>query len=430
MTEPITNVNANLVEELTARHGEPDWLKARRQQAWRSFETMPVPRLEKTDLRGRAWDFGPFPAATGAAVPQPLAQLEAALGDQAAVFIQDGTVTRVQVPEALRARGVVVMDLHSAAKTEPERVQQLLGRAVADDENRWSALNAALWHGGVYVRIPRGVQLEDPIHIIHSESEQARGGMPRVLIVAEPLSRAEVVEVYGETGQAAGSYVHSAVTEVIAEDGAQLRIGVVTQYRKGPTHFFTRRAVLAKDASVDWVFGDIGDGFSVGLVESRLDGDGSRSVAQGFGFGYGRQHLDLTASMQHRGRFSESDIRLFGVLRQRANSVFRSSTHMHRGAVAAGSEQHDRVLMLDATARADAIPMLLIDENDVSRCAHAASVGKIDPTQVYYLMSRGIPEKTAVQMIIWGYLQPIVDALPSQAVRDWVTQVLERKLAE
>jgi Fe-S cluster assembly protein SufD len=426
----MTHSASTLVQELVVRHREPDWLTERRLGAWQAFETMPVPRLEKTDLRGRSWDFGPFPAAAGTAVPADIRELNQALAGQAAVYVQDGIVTRVELPEALARQGVAVLDLHRAAQERSDFVERWLGRAVTDKENRWSALNAALWHGGVLVHIPRGVQAAMPIHIVFVESEQARGGMPRVLVVAEELSQAEVVEVHGETGSSGGSFVHSAVTEVFAQPASRLRIGVVTQYRKGPTHFFTRRAILAKDATVDWVFGDVGDGFTVGLVESRLEGDGSKSTALGFGVGYGRQHADLTASMIHGGRHSESDIRLFGVLRQRANSVFRSSTHMLRGAVAAGSEQHDRVLMLDGTARADAIPMLLIDENDVSRCAHAASVGKIDPTHVYYLMSRGIPEKTAVQMIIWGYLQPIVDALPSEAVRGWVTQVLERKLSE
>jgi Fe-S cluster assembly protein SufD len=176
------------------------------------------------------------------------------------------------------------------------------------------------------------------------------------------------------------------------------------------------------------VFGDVGDGYSVGLVESHLVGTGSRSSTQVVGVGYGRQHFDLTANMKHAARYSESDILMHGVLRERANSIYRSCTHIVMGASGAAGEQSDRMIMLDSTARADAIPMLLIDEHDVRRCGHAASVGKIDPNQIFYMQSRGIPQEVATKMIVWGYLQPTVDTVPSELVRDMMVRQIERKL--
>ncbi|MCL6593846.1 MAG: SufD family Fe-S cluster assembly protein, partial [Alicyclobacillus sp.] len=255
----------------------------------------------------------------------------------------------------------------------------------------------------------------------------AGGCAPRSLVFAGPESRCTFAEVFF-TAPGAAAQAAPAVLEVVAEHGAQVQVVNAQTCQRGPVYLSVRRARLAADASVDWMVSHTGDGLTVATVESELVGNGSRSTLQGVALGTGRQHLDLTASMRHQGRYSQSDIRLQGVLRGRANTIFRSSTHIAKGAVGAGSEQHSRMLMLERSARADAIPMLLIDENDVQRCGHAASVGRIDETQVYYLMSRGIPQALATKMIIWGYLEPALEVIPSEPVRHHIVSLIDRGL--
>ncbi|GGI98758.1 FeS cluster assembly protein SufD [Alicyclobacillus cellulosilyticus] len=428
MAEQAATVSLSLVDGLCDRYQEPEWLRSARQAAFARFVALPSPRLEKTDLTRRVWNAGPFPAAVGTDGLDEVAGLLSALGDAPAVVVRDGVVLRAHLPADLARRGVIFTDLHTAVRDHENLVQAALFQAVDAEESKWAAFNAALWHGGVFLYVPRHVEIDAVFQFVYIHTAVGQGALPRALVVAEDNAKFAYSELYVAAGDVPGDVVHSGVTEVIARPGARVTAAVLSHLRKGPTHFITRRAKVDKDAHVDWVFGDVGDGFTVALIESRLLGDGSRSTLTGVGLGFGRQHLDLTASMVHSGRYSESDMNLRGVVRERANAVYRTRTHIVKGARGAGAEQADRMLVLDPTARADAIPMLLIDENNVQRCGHAASVGKIDENQVYYLMSRGIPRAAAQRMILWGYLEPAVNAIPSPAMREHFRALLDKEL--
>jgi Fe-S cluster assembly protein SufD len=426
-----TSTLASLVPELSRKYDEPAWLRELREAAWEVYVNTPVPRLEKSDLSKRTLEFNALPldvsTETSDATRQLLENIEQE--NSPYVFVRDGRVVNVQLPAELAELGVIFTDLHTAVRSHGDLVRQHFGTAVKTDESKWAALNAALWHGGAFLYMPRNVSVEAVFHFVHEDTGAGAGTLPRTLVIADEGSSCTFAEVFAVNRDAASGTVRSHVIEVVAKPNAHVTVVSSNQFKKGPTHFVTSRALVENDASVNWVFADVGDGYTVGLVESYLKGNGSQSNIRALGVGYGRQHLDLTASIQHSGRYSLSDIAMHGVLRERANSIYRSSTHILKNAVGAGSEQHDRMLMLDGTARADAIPMLLIDENDVQRCGHAASVGRIDENQIYYLMSRGIPKAEATRMIIWGHLQPTVDAVPSESVRKHLTALIDGELA-
>lgn len=424
MSEQTTTASP-LVSEVVRRFSEPEWLKSLREKAWTAFSEMPIPRLEKTDLRKRSFDIGPFPSLTEG--PSDRArQLMNAMENQAFAYIRDGVVVKVHLPEAASAQGVVFTDLHSAISSDEATVKKHLGSVIPFEESKWAALNMAVWQSGVFLHVPRRTAVETPFVFIYEQSAAGNGAAPRSLVVAEEESSFSYTEVYLTDGVLQSGVVHTDVLEVVVGDAAAVTVAVSNEFQKGPTNFTTRRAKAGKDAKMDWVYSDAGDGFTVGLVETDLVGSGSAGTLKGIAIGRGRQHSELTASMLHRGRYSESDIQLHGALRDRSNAIYRSSTHIFKNAVAASGEQNDRMLMLDPTARAEAIPMLLIDENDVERCGHAASVGRIDESQIYYLQSRGIPANVARRMIVWGHLEPTVDAFPEAVVREYVrTRITE-----
>jgi Fe-S cluster assembly protein SufD len=427
MTEQMTTAPSSLVGELSKRYSEPEWLRKGREQAWTTFEAMPSPKLEKSNLTKRSWDIGPFVNADDVSSERAAMVLNQ-LPEQTVLYFHNGRLISGVLSPELSNQGIIFTDLHTAAVQHPDLVQKYLGTVVRTDESKWAALNAALWHGGAFLYVPKNVIVDEVFHVVHEVTEEGQGAAPRLLIVGEEYSRFSYAEVYLRDEVHHGK-VQVDVSEVVAKAGADITVASVNQYRKGGSNYTTRRAAVANDAHVSWVFGDLGDGYTVGLLESDLIGNGSRSTIEGIGLGYGKQHMDFTASMLHRGRYSESDMRLHGVLRGKANSVYRTSTHIFKNAVQAGSEQYDRMLMMESTARADAIPMLLIDENDVQRCGHAASVGKIDENQIYYLQSRGITKREVVRMIVWGYLRPTVDAFPSEGLRQYITGLIDRELA-
>lgn len=428
MTESTASTASALVRKLQT--AEPQWLKSWREDGWEAYSSLPSERLEKTDLTNRPWNFGPFPESVSEPVSAKTQALLDSLANSALVFVRDGVVDAVQLPEELRQKGVILTDLATAVAEHEDLVKTHLGSVVAKDETKWAAANAALWHGGAFLYVPRNVQLDAPLHFVYEESEAGNGAFPRVLVIAEENSQFSYVEATITRGELKAGSVHSSVLEIVAKANARVKVVTLSEYAKGPTNYFIRRAQVGKDGLVEWIVGDVGDGFTVGLVESRLAGTGSRSTTRAIGLGTGRQHLDFTASMDHAGRFTESDITLHGIMTQRAASVYRSVTHIEKGASGSGSEQHDRMLLLNSKARADAIPMLLIDENDVQRCGHAASVGQIDPNQIYYLMSRGIPEHVATQMIVWGYLEPTVEEIPTEAMRNLFVQRINEELGK
>ena len=426
MTESLTTTASTPVRQLPTG---PDWLNSQRQLAWDKFVALPSPRLEKSDLTKRGWEVGPL-ADKSLTLSEKTQALLGGMEDAPVVVVRNGHLVQVSGMDALAGQGVIVTDLETATEQHEKLVKPHLYSVVPADESKWTALNAALWTTGVFVYVPGHTQVDQPIHFIYEETEQGNGAFPRALIVAAEGSKVSYVESYLTVGERSTGTVHSAVLEVVALADAKVTAVSFTEFTKGPTNYSVRRASVGKDASVDWVVGDVGDGFTLAVVESLLKGTGSTSTTRIVGVGMGRQHMDMTASMIHSGRHSESDIVMQGVLEGRAVTSFRSLTQIIRGAAGASSEQRDRILMLSNQSRADAIPMLLIDENDVQRCGHAASVGQIDENQVYYLMSRGIPKSKAVRMIVWGYLQPIVEAIPTQSIREWVTRNIDRELGQ
>lgn len=422
-----TFATSSFVLDLGSKFTEPNWLSQAREQAWSHYEAAPTPYLEKTDLSKRTWGFAGFPVEKPEALPEAEAFVQAT--NEPTLLIVDGMVKELKIPSDWISQGIIFTDIHTAIREHSDLVQKYLFSVVKTTEEKWTALNAALFYGGAFLYVPRGVKVEMPFQLVYSDSNARQGAFARSLVVGEELSSFTLSELHFTQSEQASGQTYSHVTEVVAQNGSHITFSAVDHLQKGPTHFTVRRARVERDAIVDWVIGDVGDGFSVSLVESVLNGDGSCSNTRALGVGYGRQHHDFTASMVHVGRFSESDIVMHGVLRDRANAIFRSRTQIVKGAVGAGSEQSDRMIMIDGSARADAIPMLLIDENDVKRCGHAASVGKIDPNQMYYLMSRGIPQTTAMQMIIWGYLQETVESLPGESLQNILTARIERELS-
>lgn len=422
-----TMLNAPLLlSRITEQYEEPNWLRSRREAAWDKFISMPIPRLEKTNLDNRSFDIVDATSSNEGPESQTVQELLAKIPSIPSIHVRDGEVKSASLSAELSAKGIIFCSMHEAVKSHGDLVQRYLGTVVSDEDTKWHALSAALWQGGAFLFVPRNVTVEESFLFLHSQSGTG-GAYPRVLVVGEEGSSFSVMEVVIDEEEESTS-VHSHVVEVIAKPTSHITYGFFNHTRKGATHFVTRRGLVHQDAKIEFIGANVGDAFTVALVESRLAGAGSNAFTNIIGIGHGRERTDLTANMVHEGHHSESNIELYGVLTDRANSLFRSSTEIKEGAVSAGSEQHDRMLVLDGRARADAIPMLLIDENDVQRCGHAASVGKLDPNHIYYLMSRGIPEKRARKMIVWGYLEPTLARLPLMPVRDLAEALIDEVL--
>ncbi len=408
---------------------EPDYLLALRQRAVEYFEQLPVPRYEKSDLSKRALDMYTIDIP---AMPdqdwQTLAHLF--MTDESTtplLVLADGVLVHARGLETLRAQGAVFTTMTEAVKTQSELVSKHLYSVVPQDENQLVALHSALWRNGAFIYVPRNVVIEHPLQLLSITTKGGHGTFVHNLIVADVASQVEFVDIY-LAPEDLSAELQVGVTEVVVGDGARVKIGTLGDFSKTSTNVVVRRAKVQRDAQMDWVVGEVSEGYTVAEFGSVLLGEGSRSTSHAIAFGAKRSHLDLTSRMVHVAKFSDSDTTARGVMQDKANATYRGLTHILKGASGSNGQQSEKLLMLSAESRANAIPMLLIDENDV-KCGHAASVGQINEDQLFYLMSRGISEIEAKRMVVWGFIDPVLAELPIDMVRKAVETVLERKMA-
>lgn len=424
----LSSLAAEVQREYAAQM-DPTYVMDARMKAIQEFENAPIPQFGKSKLDKRNLD------AYSIACKQPSSQDWQVIAkpymddneNTAMIVIADGHVVHSAGLDNLQEQGVLALNLRQAAVTYPELVQDHLGSIVPFDENKLLALHAALWRDGLFLYLPAHAEVGTPIQIVVVTTKGAQGTFSRNLIVAERGAKATILEV-DLADPMIGDEVHVGVSEVIVKDDAHIKMGIVHDFPKGSTNLLVHRAQVHHSAQMDWIIGDMAEGFTIAEYASILVGEGSRSTSHAVALGSGRSHLNLTSKMQHVARFSESETFARGVMKDRADAVFCGFTHILRGASGANGEQNERLLMLSPKSRADAIPMLLIDENDV-KCGHAASVGQINEEQLFYLMSRGITEQDAKKMIVWGFVDPVLAKLPVDLVREAVVRALERKMS-
>ncbi|KPB04692.1 Fe-S cluster assembly protein SufD [Bacillus sp. CHD6a] len=408
--------------------GEPQWLLDLRLQAYSLAEELPLPKPDKTKITN--WNFTNFQKHTVETAITSLDQLPQevkALVDGENIYVQvDNTPVVSTVKEELKAQGVIFTDIITAAKEHSDLVKKyFMQDGVKVDEHKLSALHAALLNGGAFLYVPKNVVIEEPIQAIYLQ-DQAEAMFNHVLIVAEDNSAVTYVENYLSNNDGEGS-IFNIITEVIANGNSKVQYGAVDNLGKGVTTYVNRRGVVGRDATLEWALGLMNDGDTISENVTNLMGDGSVGDTKTVVVGRGEQKQNFTTKVVHFGKNSDGQILKHGVMKDSASSVFNGIGKIEHGASKSNAEQESRVLMLSEKARGDANPILLIDEDDVT-AGHAASAGRIDPLQLYYLMSRGISKKEAERLVIHGFLAPVVNQLPIEKVKNQLIDVIERKV--
>ncbi len=298
---------------------------------------------------------------------------------------------------------------------------------VKVDEHKLTALHAALMNGGAFLYVPKNVQVETPVQAVYVHESNDTALFNHVLIVAEDHSSVTYVENYISTVNPKEA-VFNIISEVVTGDNASVTYGAVDNLSAGVTTYVNRRgAARGRDSKIEWALGLMNDGDTISENTTNLYGDGTYGDTKTVVVGRGEQTENFTTQIIHFGKASEGYILKHGVMKDAASSIFNGIGKIEHGASKANAEQESRVLMLSEKARGDANPILLIDEDDVT-AGHAASVGRVDPIQLYYLMSRGIPKEEAERLVIYGFLAPVVKELPIEGVKKQLVSVIERKV--
>jgi Fe-S cluster assembly protein SufD len=433
-TETKLPFDKEFVLSFSKEMNEPAWFKELRLTALEKSETLPMPRPDKTKID--KWNFTQFnkhtvksdPFASLSDLPDEVKALVNVDAVNNNLYIQrNQTPAFLTLSEELKGKGVVFTDIFTAIKEHSSLVEKyFMTEAVKVDEHRLAALHAALVNGGAFLYIPKNVEIAEPIQAVYIHDDVGANLFNHVIVVADDNSSVTYVENYLSTVESANSVVNI-VTEVIAKANAKVQYGAVDNLAKGITTYVNRRGVAGRDARIEWALGLMNEGNTISENTTNLIGDGAFGDTKTVVVGRGEQTQNFTTSVVHFGKHTEGYILKHGVMKDSASSIFNGIGKIEHGASKSNAEQESRVLMLSEKARGDANPILLIDEDDVT-AGHAASVGRVDPLQLYYLMSRGIPKTEAERLVIHGFLAPVVNQLPIEGVKKQLTEVIERKV--
>jgi Fe-S cluster assembly protein SufD len=379
-----------------------------RDEAAKRFAELPLPSTADehwrfTDLRG--FDPAPGAAVTGSS-GRPMLDLDVA-GRAAA-----------------HESGIEIVSAPAGITFEPLPADYD-ARLIPDDD-RFALENLAQWRHGLLVRVPKGVEVDRPLYV----TVTSNGGSLywRMVVEAEEGSRFTLIEDLASSAPGTVAYTN-AVVELFVGDGARVEYVSLQNLSQETWHFGRHRAVLQRDAELDWVIGGFGSKRGKVWVENDLAGPGATSRVTGAYFADGDQHLDYDTFQEHIAPNTESDFAFKGALRERASVVWRGMIRVEEGAQKTNAYQENRNLLLSETAHADSIPGLEIMANDV-RCTHGATLGRVDRDELFYLMARGLSRAEAERLIVRGFFQDVLDRIKLAPVREALGAALEARIPQ
>lgn len=418
-------LSREIVESISKMKGEPEWMLEYRLQAYDHFVKRPMPNwgaeaihdidfddiyyyIKPAEEMGRTWDDVPSyikDTFEKLGIPEAERKFLAGVGAQ-----YESEVIYHSLREDLEKLGVIFLDMDSAVREYPEIVKQYFGTIIPYNDNKFAALNTAVWSGGSFVYIPEGVKVEVPLQAYFRINAENMGQFERTLIVAAPGSYVHYVE-----GCTAPTYstdsLHSAVVEIVAQEGSRVRYTTIQNWSKNVYNLVTKRAQAFKNATMEWVDGNLGSKVTMKYPAVWMMEEGARGEVLSVAFSSDGQHQDAGAKMVHVAPNTSSQITSKSISKGTGRSSYRGLVKVHKGAENVKSSVICDALLLDEASKTDTYPYMEIEEERV-QIGHEATVSKVADEQIFYLQSRGLNETEAMGMIVNGFIEPIAKELP------------------
>ena len=414
------------IKHFSQMHAEPEWLANLRQAAFDKIEELKLPIIER--VKFHRWNLGDGTLSESEAL--------ANVPDFTALnnhlkLVQIGTQTVLeQLPADLAEQGVIFTDFYSALEEIPEIIEKHFMSSVKYDEDKLAAYHTAYFNGGAVLYIPDNVEINQPIEgIFYQDSESDVPFNKHILIIAGKHSKFTYLECLETYGSGTVPVTANITVEVIAQAGSQIKFSAIDRLGENVTAYISRRGKLDDDSMIDWAIGVMNEGNVIADFDSDLFGRGSHADMKVVALSRGRQIQGIDSRVTNYGCNSIGNILQHGVILEKGTLTFNGIGHIIKGAKGADAQQESRVLMLSDQARSDANPILLIDENDVT-AGHAASIGQVDPEDMYYLMSRGLDKATAERLVVRGFLGSVIVEIPVKEVRAEMIENIDEILAK
>lgn len=425
-----TGLTEKVVRDLSGMKGEPEWMLKNRLKALEIFYRKPTPlhgNWANTELADLDYDkihyfvrAGDRPQTDWDAVPQEIKNTFERLGIPeaerkflAGVGAQyESEVVYHSLREEWSKLGVMFLDTDTALKEQPELFREYFGTIVPAADNKYAALNTAVWSGGSFVYVPKGVHVDIPLQAYFRINAENMGQFERTLIIIEEGASAHYIEGCTAPVYSTNS-LHSAVVEIVVKKGGKFRYTTIQNWANNIYNLVTKRAIAHEEASMEWVDGNIGSRLTMKYPSVYLMGRGARGEVLSVAYAGAGQHQDAGAKMVHIAPDTTSRITNKSVSKNGGKTTYRGLVKVAPGAHNAKVNVNCDALILDDRSRSDTIPFIEIEEADVT-LAHEATVGRIGEEQLFYLQSRGLPESEALSMIVLGFMEPFTRELPME----------------
>ncbi len=414
------------IEEISRIKNEPEWMLNFRLRSYDIFMKKPMPvwggdlskinfqnifyYTKASEKQSKSWDDVPDSVRKTfdkLGIPEAEKKFLAGVGAQ----YESETVYH-NLREDLSKQGVIFSDTDTAVKEHPDILKKYFGKVIPPEDNKFAALNSAVWSGGSFIYVPPNVKIELPLQAYFRINAENIGQFERTLIIADEGSEVHYIE-----GCTAPVYttesLHSAVVELIAKKDAKIRYTTIQNWSKDVYNLVTKRAYAYENARVEWIDGNIGSKLTMKYPGVYMLGRNAHAEVVSIAFAGSDQHQDAGAKAVHLAPDTTSRITSKSVSKQSGRTTYRGLLHVAKGATGVKSNVRCDALLLDETSRTDTYPYVEVNEDDAT-ISHEASVGKIGEDQIFYLMSRGFSESDALSLIVGGFIEPFTKELPME----------------
>ncbi|MEM7028455.1 MAG: Fe-S cluster assembly protein SufB [Chloroflexota bacterium] len=420
-------LNEDIVRQISEMKGEPEWMLDMRLRAYNHFVKRPMPNwgspkmadidfndiyyyIKPTEDTARTWDDVPDDIKNTfdrLGIPEAEQKFLAGVGAQ-----YESEVIYHSIKEDLENKGVLFLDTDQALRDHEDIFKEYFGTVIPPEDNKFAALNTAVWSGGSFIYVPPGVHIDLPLQAYFRINAINMGQFERTLMIIDKDAYVHYVE--GCTAPVYSSdSLHSAVVEIIVKEGGRCRYSTIQNWSSDVYNMVTKRAVAHKNATMEWVDGNLGSKLTMKYPAVWLMDDGAHGEILSMAFAGKGQHQDAGGKIVHAAPNTSSVITSKSISKAGGRSSYRGLLKVAKGAHNSKSNVVCDALVLDPDSATDTYPYIEIEETDVS-IGHEASVTKVSEEQLFYLMSRGISEDQAASMIVSGFIEPIVKELPME----------------
>lgn len=419
-------LDRDVVKQISAMKGEPAWMLEFRLKALDHFEKRPMPTwggdlarlnldniyyyVKPTDEEAKTWDDVPETIKNTfdrLGIPEAERKFLAGVGAQ-----YESEMVYHKVQEHLERQGVIFLSIEDGLRQHPDLFREYFSTVIPIEDNKFAALNSAVWSGGSFIYIPKGIKVDLPLQAYFRLNVANIGQFERTLIIADEYSQVHYVEGCTAPVYTTDSF-HSGVIEIVVKKGARVRYTTIQNWSTNVYNLVTQRALVHEGATMEWVDANLGSKLTMKYPSCYLIGPRAHGEILSMAFAGPGQHQDTGGKIIHAAPHTSSKITSKSISRGSGRASYRGLLKVHKGSEDVKSNVVCDALLLDDQARSDTYPYIEIDEQDVT-IGHEASVSKVGEEQLFYLMSRGLSEEEATTMVVSGFIEPLVKELPME----------------